>query len=62
LFTQRYFEGSAFLGVRDGKRDSQAKCPLFLSGLASRRMHRLKLRRTAIASVRDLVAIAIILT
>ena len=48
------------LGVRDGKRDSQAKCPPFLYGLAFRRTHRLELWRTAIASVRDLVAIAII--
>jgi hypothetical protein len=49
------------LGVRDGKRDSQAKYPPFLASLAFRRTHRLELFRTAIASVRDLVAIAIIL-
>src|SRR5690349_4874190 len=50
-----------FLGVRDGRRDSLAKCPLFLSWQAFRREHRPKLWRDAIASVSDLVAIAIIL-
>jgi hypothetical protein len=49
------------LGVRDGKRDSQTKSPPFLSLLAFRRAHRPKLWRRAITSVRDLVAIAIIL-
>lgn len=49
------------LGVRDGKHDSRTKRPLFLSGLALRRTHRRELWRSAVASVRDLVAIAIIL-
>jgi len=50
-----------FLGVRDGRRDSKKKCPPFLSWEAFRRAHRPKLWREAITSVRDLVAIAIIL-
>ena len=49
------------LGLRDGKRDSRTRCPPFLSGLFFRRTHRTELLRSAIASVRDLVAIAIIL-
>ena len=52
---------AVFLGVRDGKRDSRTRCPPFLSGLALRRTHRGELWRSAIASVRDLVAVAIIL-
>lgn len=49
------------LGVRDGKHDSRTKRPPFLSGLAFRQTHRRDLWRSAIASVRDLVAIAVIL-
>ena len=49
------------LGMRDGKRDSRTRCPPFLFGLALRRTHRGELWRSAIASVRDLVAIAIVL-
>jgi hypothetical protein len=49
------------LGVRDGKRDSRVGLPPFLSGLVFQRTHRLELWRSSIASVRDLVAIAIIL-
>lgn len=52
---------AVLVGMRDGKRDSRTRCPPFLSGLAFRRTHRRELWRTAIASVRDLVAIAIIL-
>lgn len=52
---------AVLLGVRDGKRDSRVRCPPFLSGLVFRRTHRRDLWRSAISSVRDLVAIAIIL-
>lgn len=52
---------AVLLGMRDGRRDSRARCPPFLSGLAFGRAHRRELWRSAIASVRDLVAIAIIL-
>jgi len=52
---------AVLLGVRDGKRDSRTGCPPFLSGLVFQRTHRRELWRSAIASVRDLVAIAIIL-
>jgi hypothetical protein len=52
---------AVLLGVRDGKRDARTGCPPFLSGLLFRRTHRRDLLRSAIASVRDLVAIAIIL-
>ena len=52
---------AVLLGVRDGKRDSRKRCPPFLSGLALRRTHRREMWRSANASVRDLVAIAIIL-
>jgi len=52
---------AVLLGMRDGKRDSRTRCPPFLSGLVFRRTHRRDLWRSAIASVRDLVAIAIIL-
>ncbi len=49
------------LGVRDGKRNSRVRRPPFLSGLVFRRIHRRDLWRSGISSVRDLVAIAIIL-
>jgi hypothetical protein len=49
------------LGVRDGRRDSQTKCPPLLSWQAFRRAHGPKLWRDAVSSVSDLVAIAIIL-
>jgi hypothetical protein len=52
---------AVLLGMRDGKRDSRTRCPPFLSGLAFRRTHRWELWRSAVASVRDLVAVAIIL-
>jgi hypothetical protein len=52
---------AVLLGVRDGKRDSKTGYPPFLSGLVFHRTHRRKLWRSSIASVRDLVAIAIIL-
>lgn len=49
------------LGIRDGKRDSRKGSPPFLLGLALRPMHRRDLWRSALASVRELVAISIIL-
>ena len=52
---------AVLLGVRDGKRDSRLRCPLFLSGLFFGRIHRQGLWRSGMSSVRDLVAIAIIL-
>lgn len=51
---------AVLLGIRDGKRDRRTRGP-FLSGLALRWTHRRELWRSAIASVRDLVAVAIIL-
>ena len=52
---------AALLGLRDGKKDSQAGCPPFLVALVCHRAHRSNLLRSAFASVRDLVAIAVIL-
>lgn len=52
---------AVLLGIRDGKHDSRTRRPAFLSGLVLRRTHRRELWRSAIASIRDLVAIAIIL-
>jgi len=49
------------LGRRDGIRDSQSGRPPLLSGLLFHRMHRPGLLRSTFASIRDLVAIAIIL-
>ncbi len=49
------------IGSRDGMKDSQAGCPPFLFALVSHRGRRADLLRSAFASVRDLVAIAIIL-
>jgi hypothetical protein len=49
------------VGMRDGIRDSRAGCPPFLSALVFQRARRTDLLRSAFASVRDLVAIAIIL-
>ncbi len=52
---------AALLGIRDGKKDSQAGFPPFLVALVHHREHRSNLLRSAFVSVRDLVAIAIIL-
>jgi hypothetical protein len=49
------------IGMRDGVRDSRVGCPPFLSALVSERGRRADLLRSAFASIRDLVAIAIIL-
>jgi len=52
---------ATLLGIRDGKKDSQAGFPPCLVALVHHREHRSNLLRSAFASVRDLVAIAIIL-
>jgi hypothetical protein len=49
------------VGMRDGIRDSRSGCPPFLLALVSHPARRPDLLRSAFASVRDLVAIAIIL-
>lgn len=49
------------VGMRDGRKDSRLGCPPFLSALLSQQTRRGDLLRGAFTSVRDLVAIAIIL-
>ena len=49
------------LGVRDGVKDARAGNPPFLSGLVFHSVDRPGLLRSALASVRDLVAVAILL-
>jgi hypothetical protein len=49
------------LGARDGMKDVRAGRPPFLWGLAFHQAHRSVLLRSALATVRDLIAIAIIL-
>jgi hypothetical protein len=49
------------VGMRDGKRDARTGSPPFLLALVSRRALRRTLLWGALASIRDLVAIAIIL-
>jgi hypothetical protein len=49
------------IGMRDGRKDSWAGCAPFLSALLFRPGRRTDLLRSAFESVRDLVAIAIIL-
>jgi hypothetical protein len=49
------------LGVRDGVKDARAGSPPFLGALVFLRSGRRELVRGALASVRDLVAIAILL-
>lgn len=50
-----------FIGVRDGIKDSRIGCPPFLLALVARRDRRAHLLRSALSSVRDLIAVAIIL-
>jgi hypothetical protein len=50
-----------FIGLRDGIKDSRVGRPPFLLALVSRPEHRAHFLRSALASVRDLVAVAIIL-
>lgn len=52
---------ASFVGIRDGKRDAHEGRPAFLSALAFHGSHRLHLLRSTLASIRELVAIAIIL-
>jgi len=52
---------AVLVGMRDGTKDSREGCRPFLSALVSQRAHRMDLLRSALGSVRDLVAIAIIL-
>jgi hypothetical protein len=52
---------AVLLGLRDGKRDSRTGRPPFLFGLVFHRVHTRALWGSAVASVRDLVAFAIIL-
>lgn len=52
---------AVLLGLRDGKRDSQTGHPSFLLGLVLQHAHRRALWGSAVASIRDVVAIAIIL-
>jgi len=49
------------LGARDGWKDARSGCPPFLWGLLFSGRHRSALVRSAFESVRDLVAIAILL-
>jgi hypothetical protein len=49
------------LGARDGVKDARAGNPPFLSALAFHKAERRGLLKSALASVRDLVAIAILL-
>ncbi|HJU12563.1 MAG TPA: hypothetical protein VJ728_16885 [Candidatus Binataceae bacterium] len=53
--------GAILLGVRDGKNDARAGEPPFLWGLAFNRAERPGLFRSALVSVRNLVAVAILL-
>jgi hypothetical protein len=50
-----------FIGMRDGIKDSRVGYPPFLLALVAHGDHRTHLLRSALTSVRDLVAIAIIL-
>jgi hypothetical protein len=52
---------AVLLGMRDGVRDARTGSPPFLSALIYQRAHRHGLLRTAFVSLRDLVAIAILL-
>jgi hypothetical protein len=49
-----------FLGIRDGAKDAQAGSPPFLAALLSKRTHKRTLLLSALASIRDLVAMAIL--
>jgi len=49
------------IGLRDGIKDSRVGCPPFLLALVYHPKRRTHLLRSALASVRDLVAVAIIL-
>jgi hypothetical protein len=50
-----------FLGLRSGIKDAHLGLPPFLWALTFHKAHRLELLRSAFASIRDLLAIAIVL-
>lgn len=50
-----------FLGIRDGKSDARKGSPPFLWALLNHRGRRLSLLRHGISSIRDVVAIAVLL-
>jgi hypothetical protein len=52
---------ATFLGTRDGVNDSQAESPVFLWSLVFHKRHATELLRNTLASMRDLVAVAILL-
>ena len=52
---------ATILGVRDGKRDARLDLPPFLWSLACHKVHKPYFLRSAVASVQDLVAVAILL-
>lgn len=52
---------AVLLGLRSGIRDAQAGLPPFLWALAFHREHRRELLRSGLVSIRDLVAVAILL-
>ena len=52
---------ASVIGIRDGIRGAPAGNPPFLSGLLFHKTHRMNLLKSALASVRNLVSIAIIL-
>jgi hypothetical protein len=52
---------ATILGVRDGKRDARLGLPPFLWSLACHKVHKPYFLRSAVASVQDLVAVAILL-
>jgi hypothetical protein len=49
-----------FLGIRDGARDALAVLPPFLAALLSKKTHKRTLLLSALASIRDFVAMAIL--
>jgi hypothetical protein len=51
---------SLFLAIRDGVRDARSGSPPFLAALLSKRTHKPTLLLSALASIRDLVAMAIL--
>jgi len=52
---------AALVCIRDGKKDARYGCPPFLLALAYSKTDKPNLLRNALASIRDLIAIAIIL-
>jgi hypothetical protein len=52
---------ATFLGLRDGRRDASAGAPPFLWGLIFNDSYRPRLLRSALASIRDILCVAILL-